>query len=155
MIPSLPLSQKSLEGLKSSCLTNLRIWNSTLPSLGRKHLKLEEVGRKRMSSCGLQSGTVYGMWYCHCPTNRNLQKAGKGGHPCLSPWHILWLSLHMGRYHLCFSGTTWALQKGLVGHCLNLILHEGVSTTFKAYQVNNNPAMGLPLVRPQKHLLHQ
>jgi len=39
------------------------------------------------------------------------------------------------RYNMCF-------QKGLVGHCLNFILHEGVSTAFKAHQVDNNTAMG-------------
>lgn len=29
-----------------------------------------------------------------------------------------------------------------MGHCLDLILHEGVSTAFKAHQADNNPAMG-------------
>lgn len=95
-----------------------------------------------MPCCDLQSDAVHGTWYHHCPTHRSLQRAEKGGHLCLSPWHILWLSLHVGRYHLYFSGTTCAFQEGLVGHCLNLILHEGVTTAFKAHQVDNNPAMG-------------
>lgn len=95
-----------------------------------------------MPCFGLQSRTVHSIRYHHCPTHRTLQTAGKSGHLSLSPWRILWLSLHMGRYHLCFSGTTCAFQEGLVGHCLNLILHEGVSTAFKADEVDNNPAMG-------------
>lgn len=90
----------------------------------------------------------------HCLTHTSLQRAGKDGHLCLSPWYILWLSLHTGRYNLCFSGTAQAFEEGLVGHCLNLILH-GVSSAFGTHRGDNDSAMGSPIVGPQQHLLYQ
>lgn len=68
---------------------------------------LSFIGIKRTPWCCLLSGTMLGIWYYHCTSQRKLQGAGKGGYIsvyCTSFW-----------YHCEWKSIIFAFQESFVG----------------------------------------